>query len=117
MKATFRTLEELGFFVWLKKEVDTYMYLELLLCASYDGGYSMSEIVNALVFRWARNEHKLHPHICYFGKEQGWSVDIYNLANNMGLVNYPMGCTGYTSFEGAQSKAVEVVVDIVKLRK
>ena len=112
----FKDLEQLGFFAWLQKEVDTDMYLEILLCTRPESLPAMSEIVNALVFRWARQEHKIYPHICYLDEEEVWSVDIYNLANKMGLINNPMEHTGYASPEGAQSKAVEVTLKIIKER-
>lgn len=39
--------------------------------------------------KWLRDNHKLHPHICYLTDVNVWNLDWYDLTKEYGLITLP----------------------------
>lgn len=52
----------------------------------------------SLLQKWYREQHGLHPHICYLD-DWKWNVDVYKWKEENGLMTPPGSGKGHTSYE------------------
>ena len=62
--------------------------------------------------KWLREEHGLHPHICWI-EGNDWHVDVYKWKEENGLMSSPNAYKHYKTYEEALEVGLNLMLDLI----